>query len=236
VAVSDEIKRELVRTGSRADRITVIPNGIDHRRFARQHELRLEVRRSLGIADHDVVVGAVGRLERQKRFDLAMEAVASLRAAHPRLRLFIAGDGGLRADLERTRARLNLGDVCVLLGHRTDVPALHHAFDLFLQASDEEGSPNVVLEAMALETPIVATDVGGASDIVTHEQHGLLVPPGDVAAISAALLRVLQDWPAAQARAAAARRRVERELSFETRMRRIETIYEELAATRPAAD
>jgi glycosyltransferase involved in cell wall biosynthesis len=234
VAVSDEIKRELVRTGSRPDRITVIPNGIDHRRFAREPAMRAEMRRSLGIAADDLVIGAVGRLERQKRFDLAMEVVVALRTPYPRIRLFIAGEGGLRAELERTRDRLELGDACVLLGHRMDVPALHHAFDVFLQASDEEGSPNVVLEAMALETPIVATNVGGAADIVTHEEHGLLVPPGDASALAAAVRRVLTDWPAARARAAAARRRVETELSFEARMRRVEAIYEELALARSA--
>jgi glycosyltransferase involved in cell wall biosynthesis len=87
---------------------------------------------------------------------------------------------------------------------------------------------------MALETPIVATNVGGAADIVTHEEHGLLVPPGDASALAAAVRRVLTDWPAARARAAAARRRVETELSFEARMRRVEAIYEELALARSA--
>jgi glycosyltransferase involved in cell wall biosynthesis len=232
IAVSGALKGELVRTGCRPDAIEVVPNGIDHRMFARRPGLREEVRREIGARDGDIVIGAVGRLERQKRFDLLLEALAALRARHPCLRVFIAGEGGLRAELQAIHQRLGLGDACVLLGHQPDVVRLHHAFDAFVQSSDDEGSPNVVLEAMALETPIVATDVGGARDLVTDGVHGLLVPPGTSTALSEAIERLLTDRPAATARALAARRRVEADLSFDVRMTRVEAIYEELVTGR----
>jgi glycosyltransferase involved in cell wall biosynthesis len=233
IAVSAMLRDELVAAGCRPERITVITNGIDHHAFARVPGKREEMRRSLGIADTDVVIGAVGRLERQKLFDVLMEAVATLRQRRPNVRLFIAGTGGLQDELMAAHRRLNLGDACVLLGHRTDVVALHHAFDLFVQASDREGSPNVVLEAMALETPTIATNAGGTADLIDDGVHGLIVPANSRDALVAAIDRALDDWPATLARAAAARKRIVDELSFDRRMDRVETIYEELMRNQP---
>ena len=235
IAVSQPIKAELVRTGSDPDKITVINNGIDHRRFRRDPSRRDAVRRELGFAPGDIVVGAVGRLESEKRFDLLLEAIAELRRSHPSVILAIAGEGRLRPELEAAIARLGLGSGARLLGHRTDVIALHHAFDIFVQSSEREGTPNAVLEAMALETPAVATDVGGTGELMTDDVHGLLVPRHDVAALRDAFARVLTDPEAARNRAAAARARVESELSFEQRMRKVEIVYEELIAGRRPA-
>jgi glycosyltransferase involved in cell wall biosynthesis len=230
VAVSSALRDELVRTGTPTGVITVIPNGIDHRQFTRMPERRDGIRRDLGLQADEIVIGAVGRLERQKRFDLLMEAVSMLRRRHSKLRLMIVGDGSLKHALVARREALELGAACMFLGHRSDVPLLHHAFDLFVQASDGEGSPNVVLEAMALGTPVVVTDVGGTADIVTDGVHGLLVPPGRVPALSDAIDRVLRDPLGAVARAQAARLRVDHELSFDTRTARVEAMYEEIVA------
>jgi glycosyltransferase involved in cell wall biosynthesis len=230
IAVSADIKTELVRTGSRAERVTVIPNGIECGAFLRKPSEHESARHDLGFTPDDLVIGAVGRLEDEKRFDLLMDAVARLRAQWPQLRLAIIGDGACRLALERTRNQLSLESTCHLLGHRSDVAHLHNAFDVFVQSSDREGTPNSVLEAMALETPIVATNVGGTSGIVDDGIHGLLVRAGDAKALASAIERVLLDREAAQVRAQAARRRVETELSFEARMARLDLIYQELAA------
>src|SRR5207237_1102669 len=125
---------------------------------------------------------------------------------------------------------LNLQNRCTLVGHVTDVVPAYHAFDLFVQSSDYEGTPNAVLEAMALETPIVATDVGGTAELVDDGVHGCVVPPRDVTRLSEAIESLLMDRTRAQIMAARARRRVESELSFESRVRRVEAIYEEIAA------
>ena len=193
------------------------------------------MRRELGFAPDDVVIGAVGRLESEKRFDLLLEAVAALRQQLSRRDLVIVGEGRLRADLEAAIARLGLGKAAGLLGHRNDVIALHHAFDVFVQSSEREGTPNAVLEAMALETPAVATDVGGTRELMTDGVHGLLVPRHDVRALRDAFATVLADPAAARARATAARARIESELSFEQRMRKVQTVYEDLMSMHPSA-
>jgi glycosyltransferase involved in cell wall biosynthesis len=229
IAVSGVLKRELVAAGVRSDRVAVVPNGIDAVRFRRDDAAhRREVRTLLGLSDTAVVVGAVGRLERQKRFDLLIETVAGLRDEFPDLRLLIAGDGSLRHALDAQIARSCLEGVVKLLGHQTDIVRLHHAFDLFVQASDEEGSPNVVLEAMALETPAIVTDVGGTADLIEHGVHGLLIPAGNRDALRTSLRDALLNWPETLRRRDAARARVEAELSFDRRMGRVEAIYDEL--------
>lgn len=104
--------------------------------------------------------------------------------------------------------------------------------DVYVQSSDSEGLPNAVLEAMALETPVVATDVGGTHELITNGTHGLLVPPGDPASLAQAIEAALDDREGAARRAAAARDRVERELSFETRVAAVERVYQELVEQR----
>lgn len=228
VAVSTDIKNELVRHGAREDRVTTVLNGIDDRQFRRDRARTREIRASLGLSSGDIVIGAVGRLERQKRFDLLLEAFTELRRARPALKLIIAGDGSLREDLAAHRDRLGLGDSCMFPGLVADVARLHHAFDLFVQSSDYEGTPNAVLEAMALETPTVATDVGGTRELLRDRVEGLIVPSGDAHELARAMERLLGNPAEASAMAAAARVRVERELSFAIRMQRVESIYEEL--------
>jgi glycosyltransferase involved in cell wall biosynthesis len=235
IAVSHDIRNELVRHGARPERIAVIPNGIDHLAFRRNRLQERTVREALGIPAQAVVIGAVGRLEKQKRFDLLLEAIAELRQVHPHLLLMVIGDGSLRKTLADDAARLGLANSCRFLGHRTDIADLHHAFDVFVQASSYEGTPNAVLEAMALETPIVATDVGGTRELVRHQIDGLLIQPNSPNELAQAIATVLADPTSAAARARAARSRVESDLSFAARMASVEAIYQDLGRTRREA-
>lgn len=228
VAVSSEIRNELIRHGARIERVVTILNAIDHRRFRRVPERSAEIRRQLGLAPDDVVIGTVGRLERQKRFDLLIDAFARLRAERSNLRLLIVGDGSLRQPLEAQIADRGLEGTCQLLGHRTDIIDLHHAMDLFVQSSDYEGTPNAVLEAMALETPIVATDVGGTAEVARHGVDALILQPGSGLLLAEVVRAALDDGDGARERATSARRRVETVLSFDARMDALETIYTQL--------
>jgi glycosyltransferase involved in cell wall biosynthesis len=228
IAVSSDARRELLDRGARPDEVSVVLNGIDHTLFRRDRSREAPVRRDLGFTGEDFVIGAVGRVEPQKRFDLLMDAFASLRMRWPRLKLMIVGAGSRLEALHDQVTRLGIGDSCQLLGNRTDIADLHHACNLFVQSSDYEGTPNAVLEAMALETPVVATSAGGTAEIVRHGVDGLVVPIGDSQAIAAAIESVLQNPEAARARVEAARHRVETDLSFEARMAAVEAIYVEL--------
>lgn len=235
VAVSEDIRQELIRSGAKPDRVTTVLNGIDASRFSRQPQRGPSIRAELGLSPGDLVIGAVGRLEPQKRFDLLIETFLTVAATRDNLKLVIVGDGSRREELERLVALSERGRQILLLGHRTDVADLHNAFDLLVQSSDYEGTPNAVLEAMALETPIVATAAGGTSQIARHGLEALIVPAGDRLALGRAIGEALDDEAAARTRARAARHRVETDLSFRARMGRLETIYDQVMAERARA-
>ncbi len=229
IAVSSDIARELMAHGAPPARVTTILNGIDHRLFRRDAANVADARAALGLEPQHIALGAVGRLEPQKRFDLLIEAFAELHANRPELRLVIAGDGSLRRTLEEQRNGRGLKNQIILTGHVTDVIPLHHAFDLFVQSSDYEGTPNSVLEAMAMATPIVATEAGGTAELVHDGVHGRIVPIGRIDRLMHAIDAALLDPSATRRMVTRARQRVEGDLSFESRVRRVEDIYQEVS-------
>lgn len=233
IAVSSQIRDVLVAAGARPGRIDVVLNSIDPLKFRRDRARDAAARASLGLPGEAVVIGAVGRLEPQKNFALLIDVFARLAAGFPAAMLVIAGDGSLRDDLARRAAATGLGDRLRLLGHCDDIQQVHHALDAFVQSSDYEGTPNAVLEAMAFENPIVATAAGGTAEVARDGEHALIVPCGDGDALDRAMRAVLQAPEAARARAQAARARVEGELSFQERMRRVESIYDQLVTRFP---
>ena len=228
IAVSSEIASELVKNGANPSRITTILNAIDHTRFRRDPARVAGARAALGLAAGNIAIGAVGRLEPQKRFDLLLEAFALLHIDDPQLRLVIAGDGSLKRPLEHQRDALGLADSVVFTGHVTDVTPVHHALDLFVQSSDYEGTPNAVLEAMAMQTPIVATEAGGTAELVHDGVHGRIIPVGKLDRLVSGIKAALTAPDETRRMADCARRRVEGELSFESRCRRVEAVYQEV--------
>ena len=236
IAVSGQIKMDLVNSGVDGSRVRVVLNGIEANEFRREQWREDTARIEYGIEPHDIVIGSAGRLEPQKRFDLLIQACAIARRTYPKLRLLIAGSGSRRGELELLGREL-LPDACRILPHQKDIRHLHHALDVFVQSSDYEGTSNAVLEAMALETPLVATAAGGTAEAAAHAMHALIVPTGDVRALAAAIERTLARPREAAARVARARLRVETELSFANRMAAVDSIYEAavaLRATRPS--
>ena len=228
IAVSEQIRHTLVEAGCRPHRVTTVLNGIDPTVFARQPGLGATVRAELRIPSTATVLGSVGRLEPQKRFDLLIEAFDEVRRTCPNLTLIIAGDGSQRAALADLLKRRGLESSCLLVGHRPDVVAVLHALNLFVQSSDYEGTPNAVLEAMAVETPVVATRAGGTDQLIEHGVHGLLVLPGRYDLLAEAIAEALGNRVAMAAWVRAARRRIELELSFDARMHAVERICEQL--------
>jgi len=229
VAVSSQIRDTLIKWGGKPERIRVVLNGIDPDEFRRDEEVGRRIRDSLDVRAGDIVLGAAGRLEPQKRFDVLLEAMKLLLPRRPQLRLFIAGEGSLGRYLDSKIRQLGIADRCRLLGHRADMREVYQAFDILVQSSDYEGTPTVLVEAMALRIPVVATDVGGTSELLQDGIHGLLVPPRDPVALANAIEKTLDDRDATARQVAAARTRVEGELSFDARMRKLENIYCELA-------
>lgn len=142
------------------------------------------------------LIASAGRLVPWKHFDGVIDAVASLRAKGISASLVIAGTGPLQTEIERY-ARNKLGDACLMLGMlpHADTLAVLKSADAFVLNSSYEGLSHVLIEALALGVPIVATRVGGNAEVITDGENGLLVPSGDTGALTQALERVLTDDP-----------------------------------------
>ena len=185
----------LARLGVRRSKLWMLGNGIDLQRFRPRPEVRAEVRAELGIDESEVVVGAVGRLVREKGYVELFEAAASLRAGHPRLRWIVAGpqDGSKGDALTEDEMRAGRDAGVTLLGERSDPERLYQAMDLYVLASHREGWPRSAMEASACGVPVIATAIRGCRQVVQDGENGLLVPPRAADALAAAVARLTDD-------------------------------------------
>jgi glycosyltransferase involved in cell wall biosynthesis len=193
----------------RRDRVEVIPRGRDPALLGRREpERRARVRAGLGVDQATPLLLAVARHEHQKGLDVLLAALPRLLAHAPGARLVVAGrEGNQTLLLRATAARLGLDGEAVFLGARDDVADLLCAADVVVIPSRWEGLSNVLIEAMALEAPVVASDLPTLHDAVADGDTARLVPPGDPAALAAALTATLDDPAAAADRAGRAYRR-----------------------------
>lgn len=194
IAVSNDLKNKILSEfGVDRSRVTVIPNGVDTEKF-RCTDMS-EARRHCGLVDDKRYLLTVSRLSNEKGLEHLLRAFRSVRCTGTRL--VIIGEGPLKTKLITLAAELGIeGRVHFLgvLGH-ADICAWYNAADLFCLPSLWEGCPNVVIEALACGTPVVASRVGGIPDLIPCDDYGSLVPPGEVDALTAALDRALEtNW------------------------------------------
>lgn len=168
----------------------VIPNGIPVADYQRLFASRMAWRMEHGLSDKDVAFVCVARLEQQKNHAMLLEAFARGLIAEPRAHLLVVGDGGCRQSLELRARELKLEGKVRFLGQRADVPQILGAADIFVLASQNEGNPLALMEAMAAGLPVVATAVGGVPELIADEKSGLLVMPGDCDGFALAMLRL----------------------------------------------
>jgi len=193
VAVAETMRRQLVDgSGVRAERVVVIPNGVDAERI-RPAQGRAAIRSELGIADGAPVILSLGALTGEKDPLTAVRVASGVVRAVPEARHLLVGEGPLRSEIEAEAARLGLGDRLLVLGPRSDVGDLLSVADLLLLPSRTEGLPAVAVEAGLAGLPVVASRVGGVPEVVEHDVTGLLVEPGDVDGFVAAVVGLLGD-------------------------------------------
>jgi len=170
-----------------AEQLSIIYNGVDLHRFPSSPS-REAARRYLGIGNDRFVLGAVGRLTRQKGQVYLLRALPQLVKQIPNLCLLLIGDGEDRPFLEKLTRWLNLEKHVIFAGNQPRVEPLYPGMDIFLLASLWEGCPYTLLEAMYSRLPVVASDIEGNREIVTDGETGLLIPPASPEAIAAAVV------------------------------------------------
>lgn len=221
IAVSESIATRLRAAKVDDCIIHLVPNAFSSSRDMLSREA---ARAELGISAGPII-GWVGRLSTEKGPDLALEAFA--RITDLRARLVMIGDGRERVALHRQAASLGVAARVSWCGSVADAGRLFTAFDVFFLSSRTEGTPIALLEAMAAAVPIVATRVGGIPQVL-DSSCALLVAAGDAGEMATALTRALADAPAAQARAMAARARLEERFAVDTWLERHEAIYRQV--------
>ncbi|HSD27439.1 MAG TPA: glycosyltransferase [Vicinamibacteria bacterium] len=195
IAVSRSTREFLVkRRFVPEERVRLIWNGAPLDEFAPvPRERSLAVRHELGLPGDALVVGTIGRLNAQKGHRFLLDAAARLLPRRPATRVLVAGDGDLMEELRGQAAALGIAGQVLFAGHRTDVPDLLGALDVFCISSLYEGTPLALFEAMAAGKAIVSTSVDGCREVLEDGVTGVLVPPADATALADGLERVLGD-------------------------------------------
>ena len=227
ICVSDDLFDLSRKAGVKAANCVLIENGIDTVEYTRRKTVA-DAKAALALPVTELLVGGVGRLSPEKGFDLLIRAVHALRRSGLPVRAVIIGEGDDRARLESLVAELGLTGDVLLPGWQSDVRAYFEAMDVFCLSSLREGLPNVLLEAMALEVPCVATRIAGIPKLIADGADGLLVPAGDQPALTDSLRRLLTSAEVRERFRAAGRRTIETRYSFAGRMAKLRDLYDEM--------
>lgn len=216
VCVSAGLRRELAAAGLDERRMTVVYNGVDVAGVEQAAaSVQPTLRHDLGLPAGAPIIMAVGRLSREKGHAYLLRAARRVLEQAPDARVVIAGDGPLRDALQSEARRLGLGDRVFFLGFQAGAQALMAQCDILVNPSLGEALGNAVLEAMALGKPVIGAAAGGMPEVIADGETGLIVPPADVDALAAAILRLLANPATAHVMGQRARARVQQMFTIE---------------------
>lgn len=234
VTMGEAVRQLLIReAGVKPSKVISVPTGIDLEQFDSFRGGGEAVREELGIAKDIPLIGIVAVLRSWKGHRFFLEAVPLVLEKVPPARFLIVGEGPQQRNIQRWIEEMGLEETVVMTGHREDVPEVLAALDVVVSASTQaEGVPQSLVQALAMEKPVVATDVGGVGEIIRDRETGLLVPPANPKAMAEATLAILSDPEAARALGRRGRGLVERSYSLERMLDQVEAVYQDLIASR----
>ena len=227
VTNAEAVRKRLTDEGYAAEKIVVIHNGIELTRYARK-PAESGLHRELGVPSNTPLVAVFARLNELKGIEYFLRAVAGLIHRFKHVRFLVVGDGSSRLELEKYAQQLGLTKHVVFLGFRLDVPTLLSEISVSVLPTLSEGLSNSLLEAMAASVPVVATRVGGNSEVVQGGITGLLVPPRDSEALGRAIAQFLDQPSLGTKFGLAGRERVTKRFALDQMTRATERLYEGL--------
>ena len=228
VATSEHLRRTLVQRGMAAGKIVTILNGVNLASLPPEGQASDELRCELGIARGLPAVGIVGRLVPVKNHALFLRAARAALDRGVRAAFVVVGDGPLREPLRALSRELGLQEHVVFAGFRDDVMRLLPLFDICMLTSNSETSAYGVSEPMAAGRPVVATAVGGVTELIDDRVDGWLCPPGDAGALAEGVCALLRDPQQAARMGERAARKVRERLSLEGQVERLEEVYRDV--------
>jgi len=210
----------------RASRLEIVHNFVDHRCFPdNPGKARPDIRAALGIDGECLVIGIVGDIVPGKGLIYLISSLTKIKSVIPSVRLLVVGDGPSEymRKAKSKADRLGVSSSILWAGHRTDIPEILSALDLFVLPSLDESLSIAVIEAMAAGLSVVATSVGGLPEVVVPYKTGFLVPPANHVALSAAIITMLKDKNLRRRFGESGRKRVLKSFSIETQLPKIES-------------
>lgn len=211
-------------------KVAVIPSGVDCTRFdPRRPEVRrkaIMLRDNFDIGQDDFVVGFVGRFVPAKGLSYLLDAISKVKREFPDVVLLLVGEGSQKGELQKKSRALKIRTI--FAGYQSDTPPYYALMDAFVLPSLFEGLPGVVLEAMAMEKTVIATNVGGTSDIVIHGKNGFLVPTKDSDEVTKALIILAKDRDLKDKMGSAGRETVRKSFLWNDIVDKVEKVYEEV--------
>jgi glycosyltransferase involved in cell wall biosynthesis len=236
--LNEGMRTEALAARLPADKLLWMPNPVDTEHFSPVPDAqRRQLRAQHGLPPEASVIIYTGRLAPEKSLPVLVEAFATVRHQRPQAYLVLVGDGPMRTTLTEQTQRLGCQDSACFVGTvaPSEIPRWLQMADVFALVSPSEGFPCALVEAMSAGLASVVSDIPAIRQLVQSEQHGLLVPPGDAAAVSAALIRLLDDQELRTRMGAEARRSVKEQYATERVLERYETLLGETIPTkRPA--
>jgi glycosyltransferase involved in cell wall biosynthesis len=229
IAVSPDLADACAAHGVADHRLTYVPNAIEPREYLRSRSTE-QAKSQLGIDPETLVIGCVSRLHDEKRLDRAINLLPRLGALPRRVELHLVGDGPRREQLQQHAVAAGVADRVRFHGWQPRAQRYYEAMDLLLMPSDREGLPNTLLEAMALDVPVAATDVGGIGDLLDGGRCGVLLPT-DTTDWPERLLSVLSCPQSRETLVARGRQRMAQRFTFAARMQRLVRIYRSVLDT-----
>ena len=227
ICVSPDLVEECQRLRIPKERLHHVPNAIDVEHFRRRLD-PISAKEAIQARPDRFLIGSVGRLSQEKGFDRLIQAVVLLQQQGFPLDLWIAGDGPERGELTRIIGQHTTDGSIRLLGQMADLRMFYQAMNLFVLNSTREGLPNVLLEALALETPSIATKVGGVPDLIKPGKTGYLIEPQNDVELVQAIRSAISTPDLGAEMAAAGRKDIVEQFGFDARMKKIATIYRDL--------
>lgn len=232
IAVASQTRDQLLDFGiGRPDQWRIVPLGLELASFLKDAPAPRVARTRLGLPEHGPIVGIVGRLAKIKDHETFFRAALEVSSAEPSSTFAVAGDGARRSELEQLAAQILPGRVR-FLGWVSDLVSLYAALDVVVLTSRNEGTPVALIEAGAARRPVVATDVGGVSEVVRNGDTGFLVGVGDVSSVARKILLLLRDPERSREMGDRARAHVIVRFSATRSVKEMEDLYLELLASR----
>ncbi len=221
------MKNSFIRQGIEKSKCVVVYNGIDSNTIPQVS--RKEIRTAWGISDSEIVIGTVGSLIKRKQIKDLVESIAVMAGISEQpMKCMIVGKGSEKGNLVEMVKRKNLGGSVIFTGFQSDAISYINALDIFVLTSKSEGLPRVILEAMLMGKPVIASDITGPSELVVEGDTGFLVPVGKTEAIAGAIIRLTENAALREQMGEKAKERVIRNFPVEKYVNDVENIFAEV--------